>query len=384
MYNLELRDQIVFLRVDFNVPLDDEGRVTDTTRIDRSIPTILHILNQGAGVLLVSHMGRPKGVMSQWSLKPVLEHLSQQLSKSVKWLPQWPRIPHQLQPGEVALGENTRFNEGELENDAKLAKQMARGCDAFIFDAFACAHRLHASTVGVMKYIDHIGVGSLVKKELHQLNYLLSSEAYPLATIVSGAKVQTKLPLLKRLLTLSHTCAVGGVIANTLLKAKGYEIGQSKFDEIDADDANQLLACQHLLLPVDVVVKQGNNIRTTSVDAVQKEDVILDLGPDSIEQIGCYLSGARTVFWNGPVGYFEQPEFAKGSIALAEKIMGKGLYTIVGGGDTLAVFNSTHIDGHWIHPSTGGGASLTYLSDAKLEVLEAISNKTGECYVSPE
>lgn len=382
MYEMQLSGRTVLLRVDFNVPLDDNAKIVDTSRIDKSLPTIRYLLKQGAGVLLVSHLGRPTSSQdNHLSLKPVFEYLKQVIKQPVEWLPNWPRVPHQLSVGELGLAENIRFHPGETANDQVLAKSMARGIDAYVFDAFACAHRQHASTTGVLNVIDEVGIGSLVQKEVHQLDFLLSDQSKPLAVIVSGAKVKTKLPLLSQLLSKSSIAAVGGVLANTLLKHAGYEVGLSKVEPVEQSEVESVLQASHLLLPIDVVVKRQAHILTLNVKSVEPFDQILDLGPNSIDQIARYFSGVRSIFWNGPLGYFEQSPFDKGSINLAKRMVDSQTYTIIGGGDTMAAMAGLPNIHEDVFCSTGGGASLSYLTQSGSVVLDTIEAKKGELFV---
>ncbi len=376
MYELALSGKIILLRVDFNVPLDGCQQIVDARRIEQTLPTIRYLLKQGAGVLLVSHLGRPTSRADQHlSLKPVFEYLRTRFEQSIQWLPNWPKIPHMMQPGSLAIAENIRYHDGEISNDQSLAKRMSHGIDVYVFDAFACAHRQHASTAGILAYVDEVAIGLLVQKEAHQLDFLLSDESKPMVLIMSGAKVATKLPLLEQLLPKVSVAAVGGVLANTLLQHAGFEVGQSKVEPLDHNTAKQLLSCSHLLLPVDVVVQRGDSIETVDVKSVQPHDCIYDLGPKSVTQISQYLSGVRTIFWNGPLGYFEQQPFGQASINLAKRILESQTHTVIGGGNTMAAIDAVGEDSPNVFCSTGGGASLTYLTGSGCHILESIHEK---------
>lgn len=372
-------NQIVLLREDFNVPLE-QGQIRDSTRIDRALPTIKQILARGAKLCILSHLGRPKeGEFDPtFSLAPVADYLSQTLNLEVplasNWLEgiEWPS-------SSVVLAENVRFLKGEKANDAQLAKTMATGFDVFVLDAFACAHRAQASTAGVSEFVAYTCPGPLLQSEIQALNSVLNNPKRPLIAIIGGAKVSTKIVLLEKLLTLVDGLIIGGGIANTFIKAAGFDIGQSLYEADYVDKARALLAQypNKIPLPVDVVTSKTIDGRgqTQSLGSMSADDKIFDVGEKTIERYAVLLQQAEMILWNGPLGVFENPEFAHGTQALADIIAKSSAYTIVGGGDTIAAVNQFGVSDSINYISTGGGAFLTYLEEHSLPAIQALNKE---------
>jgi len=380
--DIEVEGKRVLVRVDFNVPLA-EGKVTDDTRIRAALPTIRYLLEHGAKVILMSHLGRPNGkVVDELRLDPVAERLAELLGRPVRKLddcvgPEVEAVVAKMQPGDVILLENVRFHPGDEANDPSFAKRLASLADIFVNDAFGAAHRAHASTVGVAQYLPPVA-GFLMEKELTFLGQALAAPEHPFVAILGGAKVSDKIGVIDNLLTRVDGLLIGGGMANTFLKAQGHEIGQSLVEDESLDVARKTLerAGERLALPVDVVVADRFDAEAASrvapADQVPEDWRILDIGPETVELFKRKLAGARTVVWNGPMGVFEFPRFAAGTQAIARLLAESGATTIIGGGDSVAAVEQAGLADKMTHISTGGGASLEFLEGKELPGVAAL------------
>jgi len=380
--DIEVEGKRVLVRVDFNVPLA-EGKVADDTRIRAALPTINYLLEHGAKVILMSHLGRPKGkVVDGLRLNPVADRLAELLGRPVVKLddcvgPEVEAAVSKMKPGDVVLLENTRFHPEERANDPAFARKLASLGDIFVNDAFGTAHRAHASTVGVAEYLPAVA-GFLMEKELTFLSQALTSPDHPFVVILGGAKISDKIGVIHNLLTKADALLIGGGIANTFLKAKGYEIGQSLVEDESLDVARAMLerAGEKMALPVDVVVADRFDAEAISkvvpVDQVPRDWRILDIGPETVELFRRKLTGARTVVWNGPMGVFEFPKFAVGTEAIARILAESGATTIIGGGDSAAAVEQAGLADKMTHISTGGGAALEFLEGKELPGVAAL------------
>jgi phosphoglycerate kinase len=387
--DLQLAGKRVLLRADLNVPVKD-GKVTDATRIARLAPTIEALIGKGAKVVVMSHFGRPKGPDPSQSLRPLVEPLSRAIGgRKVQFAPdcvgpQAERVVDALQPGEVALLENLRFHPEEEKNDPAFAKQLAALGDAYVDDAFSAAHRAHAS-IEALAHLLPAAAGKNMQAELEALGAALDDPQRPVIALVGGAKVSSKLELLKFITGKVDKLAIGGAMANTFLFAQGRPVGRSLCERDMADTAHQILAeaerrgCD-IILPDDAVtaeeLKPGVVTRTVGIDAVPATAMILDIGPDSVARIGAALEACRTLVWNGPVGAFETPPFDRGTIAVAKKVAeltsaGK-LMSVAGGGDTVAALAAAGVTDELTYVSTAGGAFLEWLEGRELPGVKAL------------
>jgi len=382
----------VLLRVDFNVPLDAERHITDDTRIRASLPTIQYLLDNGAAVILMSHLGRPKGeVNKKYSLAPAAQRLSELLGRPVQMAPDCvgPEVQAQakaLQPGQVLLLENLRFHKEEEKNDPGFAQQLAALCDVYVNDAFGSAHRAHASTESVTHYLPGV-TGFLMEKEINYLGSALEHPKRPFVSIVGGAKISDKIMVLERLIGMVDKLLIGGGMANTFLKAEGYEIGDSLFEEGNVATARDLMTQARqreleLLLPIDVVVadrfEAGANTRVVESNQVEPGWRIMDIGPQTIAAFQRALTDAQTIIFNGTLGVAEWPAFAKGTDAVIEVLAERtkaGATTIIGGGDSAAAVEQVGAADKMSHVSTGGGASLEFLEGRVLPGVAALQEK---------
>jgi len=383
--DIEVAGKKVLVRVDFNVPLAD-GRVSDDTRVRASQPTIRYLLEKGAAVILASHLGRPKGKRDErYSLRPVAAVLSGLLEREVLLAPDCVGAPVEaqvaaLRPGQLLLLENLRFHPEEEANDPDFARQLASGVDVYVNDAFGTAHRAHASTAGVTRFLPAVA-GLLMEKELEVLGRLLAEPQRPFVAILGGAKVSDKIGVVENLLPRLDTLLVGGGMANTLLAATGVNVGKSLCEAGREEMARGILERARDLgvrvgLPVDAVVAPrlaaDAPCRTVPVTEVGEDDMILDIGPATVEDFTRRLLGARTVFWNGPPGAFETAPFAAGTVALARAVADLSATTVVGGGDTAAAVERAGVAAKISHISTGGGASLEFLEGKELPGVAAL------------
>lgn len=387
--DLDVAGKRVFVRVDFNVPVDDQNVITDDTRIRAALPTIIYLMEKGAKVILASHFGRPKGeVKEKYRLNHVAQRLSELLGKPVRkandCIGEEPkRMIAEMKPGDVLLLENVRFHPGEEKNDPEFARQLAELADVYVNDAFGAAHRAHASTAGVAELLP-AAAGFLMEKEVEALSRVMSHPERPLLAIIGGAKVSDKIKLLENFLTKVDGLIIGGGMANTFLKAQGREVGKSLVEDEQLDFAQRLMeqARQRgvdLVLPVDVVIAdrmaEDALTRTVSVDEVPADWLILDIGPQSVREFTQQINRARTIIWNGPMGVFELEPFAKGTEGVAKALAAAKATTVVGGGDSVAAVEKVGVADQITHISTGGGASLEFLEGRELPGVAALAAK---------
>jgi len=387
--DLDLQGRRVFIRVDFNVPLTPAGGVSDATRIRASLPTITHAIERGARVVLASHLGRPKGRFKpEFSLLPVAAYLAEALGRDVV-LADEPagdgakKVVNDLRDGGVAILENLRFAPGEEANDENFSRALATYADVYVNDAFGTAHRAHASTVGMVKYVASKGMGFLMESEAKMLGKLLGEVQRPFVAIIGGAKVADKIGLLESLLGRADVVCLGGVMANTFLCAQGANMGRSLVETSKLPIARAFLAKAEtsgvqIMLPRDLVVAEDAKAESGTVVSsagVPSDQAALDIGPESVAEMAAVLSRAGTVFWNGPMGVFEAQPFAVGTIAVAKamaQVMGGT--TVVGGGDSGAAVHRAGVASSITHISTGGGASLEFIEGKKLPGLAALES----------
>jgi phosphoglycerate kinase len=374
----------VFVRVDFNCPQGPGGELTDDSRIRAALPTILHLVERGARVVLASHLGRPQGRTPALSMLPVAERLAELLCPQVKEVRLTDevvgdgarKVVADLRDGEVAVLENLRWEPGEEKNDESLAKALAGLCDFYVNDAFGAAHRAHASTVGMVKLFPpgHKAAGFLMLREIEFLSRLVQPKERPYVVVVGGAKVAGKIGVLENLANIADAILIGGVMANTFLAAQGHALHRSLVESDRLTVARNFLkrfetSKVEILLPTDLVVARGPDSPSGEVvaaDKVPPESMALDIGPKTIHSFGLRLSTARTVFWNGPLGMFEKAPFAEGTLAIARALSTSRATTVVGGGDTVAALHQAGVADKISHVSTGGGASLEFVEGQTL------------------
>ncbi len=386
---LQLTGKRVFIRVDFNVPLDAKGKITDDTRIREALPTIQLALKLGAKVVLASHLGRPKGIDPKLSLEPAATRLSELLGRDHEVLladdcigDGARKLAKELKEGQVLVLENVRFHKGEEANDEAFSRELASLCDVYINDAFGTAHRAHASTVGMVPFVKERGAGLLMRKELQSLGKLLKHPERPFVAILGGAKVSDKIKVIENLLPKVDALLVGGAMAYTFLKAEGVEVGKSRVEGDKLALATRLLeAAQRLgadlVLPIDHVAGTSPDEKSEALEiherAIPKDLMGLDIGPKTRDAFRQHIRGARTVLWNGPMGLFEVEKFSAGTREVAQAMAAnKEAMTVVGGGDSAAAINEMGFGDQVTHVSTGGGASLEFLEGKELPGLKAL------------
>ena len=390
--DLDLNGKRVLVRVDFNVPLDENQKITDDIRITSALSTIKKIIGDGGKAILMSHLGRPKGqVKSEYSLKPVAVRLGELLDMDVKFAEdcvgdQVKSIVNKLNDGDVLLLENLRFHKAETDNDEEFSKQLAELGDVYVNDAFGSAHRAHASTEGVTKFIDKCASGYLMQKELDYLGKAIANPQRPFTAILGGAKISGKIDVIQNLLPKVDNLIIGGGMAYTFFKAMGYEIGTSLLEEEKIELAKEILekakdSKANLLLPLDVKItsefKDQPADATVDVDKIPAEKMALDIGEKTIEKFKELVTSSKTVVWNGPMGVFEFDNYAAGTNAIAESLVeatSKGAITVIGGGDSAAAIKKAGLDDKVSHVSTGGGASLEFLEGKVLPGVAALTD----------
>jgi len=402
--DLEVKDKRVLMRVDFNVPQNKDGSVRDDTRIRAALPSINYVCDRGGKLILMSHLGRPKDPdkaeseeekaeiikkNESFKMDPVAERLRELVGGNVKKLdqlvgPEVEAAVNEMQPGDIIVLENTRFNKGETKNNPELAKQLAQLADLYVNDAFGSAHRAHASTEGVAHHVPKAAAGFLLAKEMQFFTKVLTNPERPLLAILGGAKVSDKIPVIDNLLNLVDTLIIGGGMAFTFLKAQGYEIGKSLLDEPGIETAKHVMkkaqekGIDLLLLDDCIVAKEfaaDAESKTVDVDQIPPDWMGLDIGPKTVEKFREAIAKSRMIVWNGPPGVFEMEKFAQGTKAVAEALAESDATTIIGGGDTAAAVTQFGFADKMSHVSTGGGASLEMLEGKELPGLAALSGK---------
>jgi phosphoglycerate kinase len=383
--DIDLKNKRVLMRVDFNVPMAD-GKVTDDKRIKASLPTIQYVLDQGASVILMSHLGRPKGGPDpEFSLKAAAEVLAGLLKRPVQMAndcvgPEVEKMAKALKPGDVLMLENTRFHAGEEKNDLDLAKQMAALGEVYVNDAFGSAHRAHSSTEGVARFLPAVS-GFLMEQELEYLGRAALNPEHPYVGILGGAKISDKIAVVENLLGKCDKLIIGGGMANTFLAAQGLNMRDSLVETSSLELAKSILAKAggKLILPVDAVIadkfEAEANSQTVDVDKIPAGWRMLDVGPKTLAAYKAALAGAKLVVWNGPVGVFEFPKFAVGTFALAKMLAESGATTVIGGGDSASAVKKAGVAKQMTHVSTGGGASLEFLEGKELPGVAALLDK---------
>lgn len=389
IYDIPVNGEKVYVRVDYNVPHDEQGNILDDRRIRSTLPTINYLLEHGAAVILASHMGRPKGqVKPDISLKPVAARLSELLGREVKFAPscvgeETRQMKKALKPGEVLLLENLRFEKGEEKNDEDFARELAEGCDVAVNDAFGSSHRSHASIVGVGHILPMVS-GLLMKKEIDFLGGVIDHPVRPFAAIIGGAKISDKIHVIANLMEKADVILIGGGMANTFVAAEGYDMGKSLQDRDRFDLANELRERakklgSHIMLPVDFMAGDSfsEKAKTRVLTAEEFGDpwMALDIGPRTIELYVETLKKMKTVVWNGPMGVFEMKPFAKGTYAIANAVANLDATTVIGGGESAAVVDQMGIGDKFSHVSTGGGASLEMLEGMILPGVAILADK---------
>jgi len=390
--DLDLRGKRVFIRVDFNVPLKD-GAVTDDTRIRETIPTLRLAIQMGGRLVLASHLGRPKGPDGKYSLLPAAKKLEALMERPVRFSSDCVGAVAEsksksLREGEILLLENVRFHPEEEKNDEGFSKQLAGLCDGlFVCDAFGSAHRAHASVVGITRFVKQSAAGLLMEKELNYLGKAITNPARPFVAILGGAKVSGKIEVVENLMKIADAMLIGGGMAYTFLKAQGLRVGKSLVEDDKLDLAGKILADAKqknfkLLLPVDHVIapelKADAPAKTVDISATPADQMGLDIGPKTVAACLAEISQAKTIVWNGPMGVFEIPAFAKGTLEIAKAVAGatsSGATSIIGGGDSVAAVHQAGVASRISHISTGGGASLEFLGGRKLPGVEALTDK---------
>ncbi|HGY54623.1 MAG TPA: phosphoglycerate kinase [Caldithrix abyssi] len=388
---IDFKNKKALVRCDFNVPLDENRRITDDRRIVAALPTIKKIIKDGGSAILCSHLGRPKGqVKEEMRLSPVADRLQELLAQQVVMAkdcvgPEVQEAKNALPPGHILLLENLRFHKEETENDPEFARELASGADVFVNDAFGTAHRAHASTVGVTDYFDQCAAGYLIEKELKYLGQAIENPRRPMVAVLGGAKISGKIDVIKNLFDKVDALIIGGGMAYTFFKAMGYEIGDSLLEEDKVALAGEILKTAKdkavdFLLPVDIKIADRFD-NDANTDFVSREKIPagfmgLDIGPETIKLFSEKIESAKTIVWNGPLGVFEMPNFAEGTRKIAEAIARateKGAISVIGGGDSAAAVSKFGMDDRFSHISTGGGASLEFLEGKELPGIAALT-----------
>ena len=384
--DLDLENKVVFIRVDFNVPFAPGGKeITSDKRIKASIPTIEYALKEGAGLVLASHLGRPKGKPNpEMSLQPVAKRLEELLGRPVTMAPDCvgPEVEAMRpKPGEVVLLENLRFHPEEEKNDPGFSKKLAALADVYVNDAFGSAHRAHASTVGIIEFMPKAAAGLLMDKELEWLGKVTSNPDRPSIAILGGAKVSDKIEVIQNLMKVVDKLLIGGAMAYTFFKAKGEPTGKSLVEEDKIDLAKDLMAKagDKLVLPIDHAVapefKGGGEARY--VDTIPADTMALDIGPKTVDLFAKAIAASKTIIWNGPMGVFELPPYDVGTVAVAKAVAESGAISVVGGGDSEKAIKTAGVSSKITHVSTGGGASLEFLAGVELPGVAALTDKIG-------
>ena len=383
--DIDLKGKRVLMRVDFNMPMQD-GKVTDDKRIRAALPTIKYVLDQGASLVLMSHLGRPKDASDpSLSLRPASEVLSSLLGIPVKMAPdcvgpEVETMAKELKPGEVLMLENTRFHAGEEKNDLELAKQMASLGEVYVNDAFGSAHRSHSSTEGVARFLPAVS-GFLMEQELEYLGRAVANPEHPYIAILGGAKISDKILVVETLLSKCDKLIIGGGMANTFLAAQSLDMQDSLVEESSIETAKSIMekSGDKLILPVDAVIADKfdaeANTQIVDVDKISPGWRMLDVGPKTLDLYQTSLKGAKLIVWNGPVGVFEMPKFAEGTFALARMLAESGAVTVIGGGDSASAVKKAGVAKQMTHVSTGGGASLEFLEGKELPGVAALMDK---------
>ena len=384
--DVNVKGKRVLVRVDFNVPIK-EGKVGDDTRIKAALPTLQYLLDHGAALILCSHLGRPKGeVMPEYSMRPIALHLSSLLGKPVAFAedcigPVAEKATQALKPGDVLILENTRFHAGETKNDPEMSRQLASLADLYVNDAFGSAHRAHASTEGVTKFLPAVA-GFLMESEIRYLGQAIENPVRPFIAILGGAKISDKIGVIKNLLEKADQVLIGGGMANTFFKAQGYPVGDSLVEDEALETAKDILAKggKRLRLPVDIVIADkfdaGAERKTMNMSPVADGWRIMDIGPKTLEAYTKIIADAGLIVWNGPMGVFEMAPFAEGTFGLAKAVAESNATSIIGGGDSIAAVKQSGLAEKITHISTGGGASLEMLEGIVLPGLAALQDKS--------
>ncbi|MGD2245545.1 MAG: phosphoglycerate kinase [Candidatus Aminicenantes bacterium] len=388
--DLDPKSKTIFLRVDFNVPLDEERNIRDDTRIKAALPTINSLLEHKAKLIIASHLGRPKGkFVPELSLRPVAKRLAELISSKVILAPgvigsEVTQQKKELGEGQVLLLENVRFHDEETANDKEFARSLAREVDYYVNDAFGTCHRAHASVVAITRFVDKAAAGFLVKKEVDYLSQVVHSPQKPFVAILGGAKVSDKIPVIKGLLDKADNILIGGAMAYTFFKAQGLDVGRSLVDEDKIKLASSLLdkikeKKVNFQLPADHVLAVNTDVEAESQTAdsfpLPKALMALDIGPKTIEKYSKIISKAKTIFWNGPMGVFEVDAFSQGTTKIAEAVASSKATSIIGGGDSVAAVYKAGVAEKISHISTGGGASLEFVAKGTLPGIEALTEK---------
>ncbi len=386
--DLDLREKTVFLRVDFNVPLDKNLEITSDARIKAAIPTLNYLLEQGAKVIAATHLGRPKGqILPQFSLKPVAERLARRLARDVILAPdvigtRVDKLKSDLLNGQILLLENLRFYTEETSNDPDFARELAKEIDYYVNDAFGACHRAHASVVAITEFVKKAAAGFLVEKEVKFLNKIIHTPEKPLVAILGGAKVSDKIPVIENLLTKADDILIGGAMAYTFFAAQGHGVGQSLVEKDRFELANKILIKAgekdvNFQLPRDHIIAESmdenDTVQILDSFPIPSELMALDIGPKTVKAYSDIIRRAKTILWNGPMGVFEIDSFARGTTQIAKAVAASESLSIIGGGDSVSAVHKAGVSEHISHISTGGGASLEYIAKESLPGIEVLS-----------